>query len=200
MTMEVLNLPISRDSLSLSTFSPFTSKFSIKTSNKRNPYLYNVPPSKFHKNPSFPCYLLSSTTRRLQVLAHFGGPTSRRNSLRKKLLHDQQVHQKNPIPLDVISSFVDNLNSDSVKESGLNNAFADDDGVVETSSSVKESKLKQIGESVLLNKLENWIDQYRKDVDYWGIGPGPIFTVFQDSEGNVKKVSVNEDEILREAK
>ncbi|KAI9182297.1 hypothetical protein LWI28_023973 [Acer negundo] len=195
--MEVLNLPISRNSLSLSAFSPFTSKFSIKTSNKRNPYLYNVPSSKFHKNPSFPCYLLSSTTRRLKVSVHFGGPTSRRNSLRKKLLHDQQVHQKNPIPLDVISSFVDNLNSDSVKESGLNNGFADDDSVVETSSSVKESKLKQIGESVLLNKLENWIDQYRKDVDYWGIGSVPIFTVFQDSEGNVKKVSVNEDEIIK---
>ncbi|KAL5792231.1 hypothetical protein ACOSP7_000825 [Xanthoceras sorbifolium] len=193
--MEVRSFPISKNSLTLSTLSPFTSKSSLKTCNKRNSYLYNIPTSKFHKKPSFPCYLLSSTTRRLQVSAHFGGPTGRRNSLRKKILHDRQVHQKNPIPLDVISSFVDNLNYDGVKGSDLNNGFADD-GVVETSS-LKESTLKQIGESVLLNKLEDWIDQYRKDVDYWGFGSGPIFEVLQDSEGNVKKVSVNEDEIMK---
>lgn len=191
--MEVFNLTISQNSR---PFSPFTSKFLTTTSNKRGLRLYKVPFSEFHKKPSFPCYLLSSTTRRLQVSARFGGPTSRRNSLRKKLLRDQQVHQKNPIPLDVISNFVDNLNNDSVQEeTGVNSDYADVT-VCETSGD-RDSNLKRIGESVLLNRLENWIEQYRKDVDYWGIGSGPIFEVFQDREGNVKRVLVNEDEIVK---
>lgn len=104
------------------------------------------------------------------------------------------MHPKNPISLNPSSS--ENLNYDSVRESDLNYGFVND-SVVETSSSVEESKLKPLGKSVLSSKLENWTDQYKKDVDYWGIGSGPIFTVFQDSEGTVKKVLVDENEILK---
>lgn len=129
-----------------------------------------------------------------QISAHFGRPTRRRNSLREKLVNDQQVHPKNLISLNPSSS--ENLNYDSVRESDFNHGFVNDI-VVETSSSVGESKLKPLGESILSSKLENWTDQYKKDVDYWGIGSGPIFTVFQDSEGTVKKVLVDEDEILK---
>lgn len=104
------------------------------------------------------------------------------------------MHPKNPISFNPSSS--ENLNYHSVRESDLNYGFVND-SVVETSSSVEESKLKPLGKSVLSSKLENWTDQYKKDVDYWGIGSGPIFTVFQDSEGTVKKVLVDENEILK---
>jgi hypothetical protein len=61
---------------------------------------------------------------------------------------------------------------------------------------LEKEKSKLLGESVLLNKLENWVDQYRKDIDFWGIGSSPIFTVYEDSFGGVKRVLVDEDEIL----
>ncbi|CBI40553.3 unnamed protein product, partial [Vitis vinifera] len=74
-----------------------------------------------------------------------------------------------------------NLNYDSVNEN----------------HTAEESKSKVLGESVLLNELENWVDQYRKDAEYWGIGSGPIFTIIEDSDGNVERVVVGENEILR---
>lgn len=58
-------------------------------------------------------------------------------------------------------------------------------------------KRRLLGESVLWNKLESWVDQYKKDVELWGAGSVPIFTVVQDSGGNVQRVTVNEDEILK---
>ncbi|XP_044493596.1 uncharacterized protein LOC123216958 isoform X3 [Mangifera indica] len=112
-----------------STASFFTPKFSLKTSNNKNTLMFNISTFKFPRKRSFPCYFFSSNTTTLQVSARFGRPTSRRNSLRKKLLNDQQ--------------------------------------------------------------------QYKKDVDYWGVGSGKIFTVFQDADGNVKKVVIDEDEILK---
>jgi hypothetical protein len=42
--------------------------------------------------------------------------------------------------------------------------------------------------NVLLNKLENWVDKYMEDIDFWGIGYVPIFTVYQDSFAGVKRV------------
>ncbi|KAJ8529295.1 hypothetical protein K7X08_036130 [Anisodus acutangulus] len=72
--------------------------------------------------------------------------------------------------------------------------------VVYTEESVKELKTKALGESVLWNKLEGWVEQYKKDTEFWGIGTAPIFTVFQDSEGKVKRVVVNEDEILKRSR
>ncbi|GAU43060.1 hypothetical protein TSUD_350060 [Trifolium subterraneum] len=36
-----------------------------------------------------------------------------------------------------------------------------------------------------------------KDSDFWGIGSSPIFTVYEDSFGGVKRVLVDEDEILK---
>lgn len=58
-------------------------------------------------------------------------------------------------------------------------------------------KSNRLGDSVLLSELENWADQYKKDSEYWGVGSGPIFTIYEDSIGNVHRVSVNKDEILR---
>ena len=55
-------------------------------------------------------------------------------------------------------------------------------------------------ESVLWSKLDNWVDQYKRDNEFWGVGTGPIFTVYQDTDGNVGRVSVNEDEIVRRSR
>ncbi|XP_061357083.1 uncharacterized protein LOC133301470 [Gastrolobium bilobum] len=141
-----------------------------------------------HRNP-FSLYFSSSTTRKFQTWAHFGRPTNRRsNSLRKKLLHDHQV-RPNQILTDPSS-----VSGIVVEESDAGNkGVSVDENVVE----VEKPKSKLLGESVLLNKLENWVDQYKKDIEYWGIGYGPIFTVYQDSFGGVKRVSVDEEEILR---
>ncbi|KAL4554768.1 hypothetical protein LXL04_037372 [Taraxacum kok-saghyz] len=51
--------------------------------------------------------------------------------------------------------------------------------------------------NVLWNQLDSWASQYKADAEFWGIGSNPIFTVLQDSNGNIKKVDVNEDEILK---
>jgi hypothetical protein len=51
-------------------------------------------------------------------------------------------------------------------------------------------------DSNLLNELEDWVARYNKEAEFWGIGSNPIFTVYQDSVGNVEKVEVDEDEVL----
>ncbi|XVE77284.1 hypothetical protein DITRI_Ditri13aG0050000 [Diplodiscus trichospermus] len=167
------------------------SSFSSFTSNKKP--LHRFRTSEFGKIPLFPRCLPLPRTAVFHVSAHFGRRTSRRNSLRKKLLLDHQKVRQNPVPLNPTpdiqnpnGSFenFENLNCGSTKQSDV-----DDD--------VGELKSKPLGESALLTKLENWIDQYKKDAEFWGIGSGPIFSVVQDLEGNVKGVTVHEDEILK---
>lgn len=89
---------------------------------------------------------------------------------------------------------VENLDRVSVKESDFGNGFD-----VDKSDSLigGQNKLEKLGDSFLLSKLDKWLDQYSKDTAYWGTGSAPIFTVFHDLEGNVKRVLVNEDEILK---
>ncbi|XP_008362644.2 uncharacterized protein LOC126620251 [Malus sylvestris] len=195
----------------LSLTSPFPSKFPANSPNKKTPSRYNIRTFDFHKNPSFSIYLLSCNSRKCRAFAQFGGPTSRRNSLRKKLTDGQKVNQ-NSIPLNPSSeiqflnnNFVDSesqfsnlVSDDGAKESKFCNGVADD-SVAETGN-VEESNSKRLGDSVLLSKLESWMEQYRRDTEYWGIGSGHIFTVVQDSDGSVKAVSVNEDEILRRSR
>ncbi|KAE9595813.1 hypothetical protein Lal_00030887 [Lupinus albus] len=137
------------------------------------------PTFRFHRN-TFPHYLSTSSTAKFQTLAHFGRPTNRRNSLRKKLLHDHNQVRPNQVEIQNPSSIVDN--------------------VVEKVEMEEKTKPKLLGESVLLNKLENWLEQYKKDIEYWGIGSGPIFTVYQDSFGDVQRVLVDEEEILRRSR
>ncbi|KAJ1429483.1 hypothetical protein SESBI_08251 [Sesbania bispinosa] len=54
-----------------------------------HPKVHNIPSFPSHRNP-FSLYLSSPTTTKFRTWAHFGRPTTRRNSLRKKLLHDHQ--------------------------------------------------------------------------------------------------------------
>ncbi|KAA0048887.1 Embryo defective 1703, putative isoform 2 [Cucumis melo var. makuwa] len=116
-------------------------------------------------------------------------PDGRSNSLRKKLTQEQQVRRIH-IPSNPNSDFqLPERTSEHSESSG---------GVgIDVSDTSVETRPKGLGESVLWNRLENWVDQYKKDIEFWGIGSGPIFTVFQDSNGNVKSVSINEDEILK---
>lgn len=73
---------------------------------------------------------------------------------------------------------------------------------VETEGSVESSGFKKesseiYDDSVLSSKLRRWVDQYEADTEFWGIGAGRIFTVFQDSNGKIGRVDVNEEEIMR---
>lgn len=86
-------------------------------------------------------------------------------------------------------------NREEENENGVVKGVSDQNEVEKVR--IENAKSKLLGESVLMNKLENWVDQYKKDIEDWGIGSGPIFTVYQDSSGNVKEVSVDEGEILR---
>ncbi|PIA48963.1 hypothetical protein AQUCO_01300083v1 [Aquilegia coerulea] len=142
---------------------------------RRNPLKnYGIYPSFFLKIPISSSF---SNDRKFQISAHFGGHSKRRNSLRKKLKEEQKVS------LDT--------DSDEIQLSG---------NLEENSSYSDIEKSKLSSDSVLWSKFENWVDQYKKDDEFWGIGSGPVFTVFQDVDGNVEKVLVDEDEILRRSR
>ncbi|KAG6663692.1 uncharacterized protein LOC122299861 [Carya illinoinensis] len=204
--MEVRTLPNPITPLVLFGTSSFSHKFPTNTWSKRPSFRYNIPSSKFFSNPSFRIFLPSRNNRslRIRILAHFGRPASRRNSLRKKLVENQQVlhnpssdFQNANLSFDDNCSLSDNSNSVGAEESEFNHG-----GVfhrVEYGGR-EEIKSKRLGESVLSNKLKNWVGQYKRDIEDWGTGSGPIFTVFEDLEGNVKWVSVDDDEILRRSR
>ncbi|KAF3439859.1 hypothetical protein FNV43_RR18137 [Rhamnella rubrinervis] len=204
--MEVLSSSAPTNLKVFSFASPFAVTSPTKSFYKKNQFRYNIPSSIFYRNSNVSLCLPSSNSRKFKVLAHFGRPTSRRNSLRKKLIDEQKVRQ-NPIPLnpssdfqllqrsfDDIKSSLDKTNGDTVKDSEFSNGVVDDNAV--EWNRAKESNSKSLGESVLMTKLESWVEQYKRDSEYWGIGSEPIFTVIQDSDGNVKRVSINEDEIF----
>ncbi|CAL5331826.1 unnamed protein product [Camellia sinensis] len=192
--MEALNPTIPSKPQFFSSLSIFSPKYSLRTWKKKNLYRFNIPNSKIPLYPPF-------SASKLRISAHFGRPTNRRNSLRKKLIEEQQQQvrhrSQNPV-LDYDNSeiYYSNLGNDSVEKSKFSSNYGVSEGSVD-SDSIEELKSKGLGESVLWNKLESWVDQYKNDSEFWGIGFNPIFTVFQDSGGNVERVVVNEDEILR---
>ncbi|GFY92369.1 protein with RING/U-box and TRAF-like domain [Actinidia rufa] len=162
-----------------STVSIFSPKYSLTALRNKNPYRFSI----LSRNPPpFSTRFSLSATRKLRISSHPGRPTNRRNSLRKKLTQQQQ--QKQFWAMIVL------------EESRLNSNYGVNEGVV-SSDNVEESESKLLVDSVLRDKLGNWADQYETDSAFWGIGFSPIFTVFQDSESNVKRVVVNEDEILK---
>ncbi|XP_057499355.1 uncharacterized protein LOC130783636 [Actinidia eriantha] len=206
--MEVLNPTIPIRPQFSSTVSIFAPKYSLTALRNKNPYRFSI----LSRNPPpFSTRFSLSATRKLRISSHPGRPTNRRNSLRKKLTQQQQQKQvrQNPIIYDPASdsvnlvhdyhnsdSYYSSLGNDSVEESRLNSNYGVNEGVV-SSDSVEESESKPLVDSVLRDKLGNWADQYETDSAFWGIGFSPIFIVFQDSESNVKRVVVNEDEILK---
>ncbi|KAK1285159.1 hypothetical protein QJS10_CPB20g01816 [Acorus calamus] len=134
------------------------------------------------------------------VSASFGrNPRPRRNSLREKLVPvKEQVSDYTDPNYDFRSLYEvsgENLNL------GLNSHVGDvkdvflSDGVGELGSVSVDS-----GGSVMWDRLEGWVNQYKKDSEFWGIGSGPIFTVFQDSKGKINKVLVDESEVVRRSR
>ncbi|CAA7038443.1 unnamed protein product [Microthlaspi erraticum] len=155
-----------------SNFSSLSSKSSRKVTHKRNRHGISLPISKF------PFYRASI----LRVSARFGETSRRRNSLRKKIIGDENW-RSNP-----------NSTETGTKSRNENHNFDRSDGLVELSST-EGLKDKVSQDSNLLNELEDWVSRYKKETEYWGIGSNPIFTVFQDSAGKVEKVEVDEDEV-----
>ncbi|KAL8115074.1 hypothetical protein AgCh_021775 [Apium graveolens] len=127
-----------------------------------------------------------SNSKRFKLSAHFGGPTSRRNSLRKKLTQHKQVCDNFPL----LDSNDDNL------EFNVDSYIVETEGGDE-SSGVKKESSQLYDDSVLSSKLRRWVDQYEADTEFWGIGSGRIFTVFRDSDGKIERVDVDEEEIMR---
>ncbi|OWM68647.1 hypothetical protein CDL15_Pgr023612 [Punica granatum] len=189
--MEVCCPPILQTSLPCPHFLP---KFTASTRPSRHSYRFRISSSKLSNTTptaSASVWLSLSQSRDFRVSAHFGRRRVRRNHLRKKLTGDQKVRLDNPDHL---------LDPNSGPRAPSIGQLPKDDIVPDNEfSNVNNGGPKQrvLGESVLWDKLESWVDQHRKDVELWGIGSGPIFTVVQDSEGNVKHVTVNEDEILK---
>ncbi|KAL9304128.1 hypothetical protein ACSQ67_021391 [Phaseolus vulgaris] len=161
-----------------------------KTLNRKFSPNYDKPTSPFRRTP-FPLYLSRSTAVKFQTWAHSGRPTKRRNSLRKKILRDHKVIP-NQIPNDPLS-----VSGNGVEESGVGVQGV---SVVDSVVEAEKTKSKLLGESVLWNKFESWVDQYKRDIEYWGVGSGPVFTIYEDSLGGVKRVFVDEEEILKRSK
>ncbi|XP_073040914.1 uncharacterized protein [Primulina eburnea] len=195
--MEFLNSTVSSLTPSISPTPPF---LSLKNPSESCRKLYRYRPLSIYLTRPY------VFTNRLEISAHFSRPTNRRNYLRKKLTQHRQFRQVRPLTIPV-REFCENddcklKNVDtSVEQRGDIEEKSSLDDNCSASGDVEEpeSKLmkKQFGGPVLLNDLEGWVEQYKKDSEFWGIGTGHIFTVFQDSEGKVESVVVNEDEIMR---
>ncbi|KAK1374013.1 hypothetical protein POM88_030206 [Heracleum sosnowskyi] len=157
---------------------------------------FNKTHFKFTKHIPFSPTLPLSNAKRFKLSAHFGGPTSRRNSLRKKFTQHKQVCDNFPV-LDLSSEpqkSVVEFNDENL-DSNLDSGRVEIEGSVE-SSGVKKESFEIYDDSGLSSKLRRWVDQYEADIEFWGIGSGRIFTVFRDSDGKIERVDVNEEEIM----
>ncbi|KAL8138413.1 hypothetical protein V2J09_004414 [Rumex salicifolius] len=151
---------------------------------------------KTHFKPfSYGTISLLQYCNHLHISAHFSRRSSRHYSLRKKLNNSRQMRPKNP---QVPTFENDETNDQSNLAASEKKAGAEAGNVNEIDSGAAQfGRDKGVGESFLWHKLEVWIEQYKKDIEFWGLGSSPIFTVHRDSNGNVKRVLVDDDEILR---
>ncbi|XP_057778632.1 uncharacterized protein LOC130997358 [Salvia miltiorrhiza] len=176
---------------------------------RRSPSTLTIPNSK--RQQPLPIYVVRPIpSRNFRISAHFGRASSRQNYLRKKLTQQQkqqQVSENLVYEFDKLHTYESNFETlnveggssvnDEDRKNVVDDNFSQSEGVID---SEKELTKKKIGESIMWNKLEGWVEQYKKDSQFWGIGTGPIFSVFQDSEGKVERVVVNEDEIMRRSR
>ncbi|KAI0491822.1 hypothetical protein KFK09_026083 [Dendrobium nobile] len=169
--------------------STFPTQFSRKPADKLMDY--SVP---FLKLPSWGSFSYRRRIK-LQVYSQFRRPPRRRNSLREKLIPRQ----------DQVLLFPEVSSTESKSEDlGVRDHVSDarslgiDFDIEKESERAEDSKKFEFsGNSSLWDKLDNWVGRYNEDSEFWGIGAGPIFTIFQSCNGNVTRVSVNEDEILK---
>ncbi|XP_043716535.1 uncharacterized protein LOC122664668 [Telopea speciosissima] len=165
---------------------------------KKYPLKSNQSDSTLFLKTQFSCPPICSNGVKSRIWSQFGRATRRQNYLRKKLTEQQQqvrdIRDSSNLQTPNGISTETNLNfSDSNENSS---GFIEGD-IVESDIVTKP---KLISDSVVWSKLENWVDQYTKDPEFWGIGSGPIFTVFEDLDGNVERVLVDEGEILRRSR
>ncbi|XP_006290523.2 uncharacterized protein LOC17885294 [Capsella rubella] len=169
--MEVLNSALPNNGFF--NLSSFSSNSNRRLTNKRNQHRFHLPFSKFQ-------YYRASI---LRVSARFGETSRRRNSLRKKIIGDENW-RSTPKSSDP-----------GTKPPNESHNFDHSGDLVELSS--PEGLKDRVPEnSNLLNELEDWVARYKKEAEYWGIGSNPIFTVYQDLVGNVVRVEVDENEVL----
>ncbi|XP_072959674.1 uncharacterized protein [Typha angustifolia] len=131
----------------------------------------------------------------LPISAHFRPPIRRRNTLRKKIVSPREGQVSQASEFLVPGSNLVELSSagDEIKV-GSSSDLDNESRIVENASSRDRSFSK---DSVLWDKLDSWVTRYKEDVECWGIGTGPIFIVYQNSEGMISRVVVNEEEIIR---
>nr|CAD1839252.1 unnamed protein product [Ananas comosus var. bracteatus] len=163
------------------------------------------PFSSFHKNnplrksPNDSIFLLKNrswtplaASRRGigPVSARFRRPLRRRNTLREKIVPSNE---------DQVRRAPELFNPDFklAEKVGPTLGLGTEKDIVENDRLGNGNSYK---DSVLWDKLENWINQYKDDSEYWGIGTGPIFTVYKDSDANVTRVVVNEEEIVKRSR
>ncbi|KAG9454338.1 hypothetical protein H6P81_007242 [Aristolochia fimbriata] len=135
--------------------------------------------------------------------AHFGRGSRRQNLLRKKLVEEAQVR----IRKDFLHPKLDLNNQNSLPSQNAKFQLDKNGGNLERNSELGAEargsevgtvgKSDSAGESLLWRKLEDWVGQYKQEAEYWGVGSTPIFTVYQDTSGNIERVVVEEDEIIK---
>ncbi|KAK1275720.1 hypothetical protein QJS04_geneDACA012798 [Acorus gramineus] len=165
--------------------SPFRTNPLSSISLRKNPSRVRIPGSD--SLPKIPFWVSASFGR---------NPRRRRNSLREKLVPvKEQVSDYTDPDYDFRS--LNEVSGENLNL-GLNSHVSDVKDVI-LSDGVGElgSVSVPLGGSVMWDRLEGWVNQYKKDSEFWGIGSGPIFTVFQDSNGKINKVLVDESEVVR---
>ncbi|GAB2217467.1 hypothetical protein Drorol1_Dr00000659 [Drosera rotundifolia] len=179
--MEFLKTPIS------SKLSPFTPKSSITILTHRNPSRTLKTHLQFPSKVPFWTNFHPPIRRILRVSAHFSrrGPTNRRNSLRRKILGDPKVRPISPKINDPVEICDDFAVFESNLEKGSEGLGLEQKGLLEKRG------------SSFADRLESWVNQCKEDIEFWGAGSDPIFIVSMDRDGNVERVSVDEDEIVR---
>ncbi|XP_057531344.1 uncharacterized protein LOC130809625 [Amaranthus tricolor] len=190
--MEILSSSLLSKPHFLSPVSPLSSLSSFTTFTKKTPLKIHKTRLNSFSNSPFPTVSPHKNRINTQIFARIVRPTKRRNSLRKKL--DSKV-RKNPHKLiDPVPHFIDDVKLNSVL--GID-SLENVSGELGETETFNVDNSRKFGESVMWDKLDGWVEQYKKDIEFWGIGSNPIFTVFQDSRGSVEKVFIDEDEILR---
>ncbi|URE11846.1 hypothetical protein MUK42_10358 [Musa troglodytarum] len=196
--MDVSTVSILRSTNFFCRFSPFRPKSaSSAPSTKHSSRKGTVSSIIFLKTPSCrgSSNARSSGGRVLQVSARFRGPSRRRNTLREKLL-PSTVEQVRRVPQTL----------DPVLDLELSEDFSGELEDLRTNADRRNEIVEAVGfgsgdssekKSVLWDKLESWVDQYKADSEFWGVGTGPIFMIYQDSDRKVVRVLVNEDEIIK---
>ncbi|CAN6444745.1 unnamed protein product [Victoria cruziana] len=139
---------------------------------------------------------LESMNQRIPILR---SSSRRRNSLRRKLIREGRLYRSDGLTHEV------SLQNGNEGIAGQKLIYGDNEGrIADHNAEVGENgNLEYGGESsmsALVSKLEDWASQYKEDVEYWGIGSSPIFTVYHDSDGNIQEITVDEAEILERHK